>query len=102
MVRIFYKSTFSIKVTAFLTILIALEFCYSIRYMEKNGRETGDPWSLRQSGVYQKVDAQTGNSTWILLQPAESIRQRLRKSLEELGEHTRDRDRFRYHILILS
>ncbi|KAI9775067.1 MAG: hypothetical protein M1839_001459 [Geoglossum umbratile] len=98
----YYKSTLSTKVTTFLTILIALEFCYSVRYMEKNGRETGDPWSLRQSGVYQKVDAQTENSVWILLQPAESIRRRLRKNLEELGEHTPDRDPFRYHILILS
>lgn len=38
--------------------------------MAKNGRKSGSPWSLRQTGVYQKVDFRTGSSTWIMLQPS--------------------------------
>ena len=46
------------------------ELCYTFRYMAKNGRNSGSPWSLRQTGVYQKVDFRTGSTTWILLQPS--------------------------------
>jgi hypothetical protein len=42
--------------------------------MEENSRQHGDPWSLRQTGVYQQVNAEIQNSTWILLQLSRSTR----------------------------
>ncbi|KAF2810676.1 uncharacterized protein BDZ99DRAFT_286872 [Mytilinidion resinicola] len=60
-----------------------------IRYMEKNGRIGYNPWSLRQTGVYQKTDLQTGHSTWVLLQPPQSFVARLR---DHLGHRSTSQD----------
>ena len=80
-----------------------LDVCYCVQYMEKNGRGTGDPWSLRQAGLYQQYHVQRDTSTWILLQPSESVQRRLLKSLKNLAEqNTASADPFRYHILILT
>jgi hypothetical protein len=59
------------------------EVCYNLRYVEKNGRNRGDPWSLRQTGVYQKFNMNTGTSTWIILQPSAYTLGRLGAVLEE-------------------
>lgn len=41
-----------------------------IKYPENNGRSDGaDPWSNRQTGVYQSFDSKTKTSLWILLNP---------------------------------
>ncbi|KAG6979696.1 hypothetical protein FocnCong_v010773 [Fusarium oxysporum f. sp. conglutinans] len=42
------------------------EFCYNIRYFELNGRKRGNPWSLRQTGMYQNCVLRK-QSRWILL-----------------------------------
>ena len=55
--------------------------CYNVGYMERNGRNRGSPWSLRQTGVYQRYDATTESSTWILLQPSDYMRRRLAEAL---------------------
>jgi len=61
-----------------------IELCYNFQYMAKNGRNRGNPWSLRRTGVYQKVDSETGSSCWILLHPSSEV--------EELAENAlRDR-----------
>jgi hypothetical protein len=41
--------------------------------MELNGRQKGNPWSLRQTGVYQQLDLSQQRSAWILLQPSRYI-----------------------------
>ena len=51
----------------------ALEFCYNVRYIEQNGRDRGDPWSLRQMGVYHGFDWRTHSSIWIVLQPSDYV-----------------------------
>jgi hypothetical protein len=80
-----------------------LEVCYTFRYMEKNGRTSGNPWSLRQTGVYQQTHLETGRSTWILLQPSSGLREHLRKLL--LHSATRETsftiDPMQLHQLIL-
>ena len=53
------------------------EICYNFSYLAKNGRGRGDPWSLRQSGVYQQVDLKSNKSLWILLHPSASIKDQL-------------------------
>lgn len=41
-----------------------------LKYPEDNGRGEGaDPWSIRQTGVYQRFESETRTSLWILLQP---------------------------------
>ena len=52
------------------------EFCYAIRYVARNGRSSGSPWSLRQTAAYQRFDSQSGKSVWILLQPSAEGRRR--------------------------
>lgn len=60
--------------------------------MARNGRSQGDPWSLRQTGVYQQFCFKRRCSVWILLQPSDDMRARLWKGLsssqqEINGEH---------------
>ena len=57
------------------------EVCYNIRYMERNERKRGSPWSLRQTGVYQRYNTLTERSAWILLQPSDYMRRRLSEPL---------------------
>ena len=43
---------------------------FVLKYPENNGRSDGaDPWSNRQTGVYQSFDSETKTSLWILLNP---------------------------------
>ena len=43
---------------------------FVLKYPEYNGRtDGGDPWSNRQTGVYQSFDSNTKTSLWILLNP---------------------------------
>lgn len=52
------------------------EFCYAVRYVARNGRSSGSPWSLRQTAVYQQYDWCSGKSVWIFLQPPAEGRRR--------------------------
>lgn len=61
------------------------EICYNLHYMTQNGRNRGDPWSLRQTGVYQKSHLSTGTSAWILMQLAADTRAHLEKRLAGRG-----------------
>ena len=46
---------------------VVAELCYNLRFVQHNGRTLGDPWSLRQIGVYQKYDRTNGRSVWIFI-----------------------------------
>ena len=52
------------------------EFCYAVRYVARNERSSGSPWSLRQTAVYHQYNASTNNSTWIFLQPSTIMQRR--------------------------
>jgi hypothetical protein len=43
------------------------ELCYNMRFVQRNGRSIGDPWSVRQIGVYHKYDGTMQRSVWILI-----------------------------------
>lgn len=45
--------------------------CYNLRYLEKHGRDTRDPWSWRQSVFYHDYDMGCATSSWIIIQPPE-------------------------------
>ena len=51
--------------------------------MERNERKRGSPWSLRQTGVYQRYDTLTERSVWILLQPSDYMHRRLSEPLNK-------------------
>lgn len=61
------------------------EICYVLEYVEENGRSRGDPWSLRQTGVYQQVSLKPRQSVWITLQPSKSTRECVERALQ--GKH---------------
>ena len=43
---------------------------FVLKYPENNGRSDGaNPWSNRQTGVYQSFDCKTQTTLWILLNP---------------------------------
>ena len=51
-----------------LTYLV--EITCVLKYPESNGRTDGaSPWSLRQTGLYQKFEPLTKRSLWVLLNP---------------------------------
>lgn len=50
------------------------ELGYNIKYVEKHGRKLADPYSLRETGVYQKWDPACRRGDWIFMQPSESIK----------------------------
>ena len=48
----------------------SVEMTFVFKYPEHNGRSDGaDPWSIRQTGVYQSFDPLTRTSLWMLLNP---------------------------------
>ena len=72
-----------------------LELCYSIRYMDKNGRDPKKPWSLRQVGVYQQMTSPEQRAVWILVQPPEKLHQQLKSAIAGTSRHEwckQDRD----------
>ncbi|KAH7080741.1 hypothetical protein FB567DRAFT_531627 [Paraphoma chrysanthemicola] len=78
------------------------EASYIIQYVERNGRNRGDPWSLRQTGVYSQTQHSTHQTTWILLQLSKSIRSLLEIELSRIISHrTRDSDYLALHALLL-
>lgn len=82
----------------------SLELCYSIRYMDKNGRDPRKPWSLRQVGVYQQTRNLEKQSVWILIQPPERLHQQLKSAISGTSSHEwskQDRDMM-LHLAVLS
>lgn len=80
--------------------------CYQLLYIEPNGRPSPkDPWSLRQTGVYQKY-SRSGNCTFgMLLHPnSNSVAQtRLETAAETRNENHGLREHpLNMHLIILS
>jgi hypothetical protein len=64
------------------TRLTLLEICYNIPYVHRPGRNLSDPWSLRQTGVYQQLCNGLQTSRWILLNLSESTKLHLKDFVE--------------------
>jgi hypothetical protein len=81
-----------------------LELCYTLQYVEDNGRKDGNPWSSRQTGVYQQVDFKTRKSVWIILQPSKYIRECLEQPLQDQDQNLSgpDRNPMLLHALFLQ
>ena len=76
------------------------EICYKIQYVERNGRNRGDPWSLRQVGVYQKSSLESGRSIWIFARLPNILRARLQQNLREAVG--RDQSPMKFHAILIS
>lgn len=63
------------------------EFCFNLHSYEKNGGKTGNPWSLRQMGIYQKFDLYSQKHVWILLQPFSLAQRTLTRILKRCALH---------------
>jgi hypothetical protein len=83
---------------------LAVETCYTVRFFERNHRNTGDPWSLRQTGVYQRFDTATNNSVWTLIKPSHYLQVRLRDKLHTLARRPQLRPvrHMLLHLVIVS
>ena len=57
------------------------EFCYNFKYVAQNGRPDRNPWSIRQVGIYEKFNVETGQSVWIVLQPSGRVYDRLKEGI---------------------
>ncbi|KAI0411367.1 hypothetical protein F5X98DRAFT_380828 [Xylaria grammica] len=80
------------------------EFGYNIRFFQRNYRSKARPWSLRQTGVYQRFDQKTLVSTWVLLQPSAELLEVIERCL---GSSARSRDHpvtrsLRIHAAIIA
>ena len=56
------------------------EFCYNVKYVARNGRPQRNPWSIRQTGIYERHNLHTGESVWIILEPSERAHRRLKEA----------------------
>lgn len=82
----------------------ATEACYTLHYVEHNGRTRGDPWSFRKTAVYHRSDVQTQSSTWILVKLPSPLKGRLVDRLKKLWQETElcHARNLMVHILILA
>ena len=84
-------------------LIIYLELSYILQFVEKNGRNRGDPWSLRQTGIYQQATIKSHQSAWIFLQLSCSTRIILENALRSSSGCYSDSDSpMTLHALLLG
>ena len=64
--------------------------------MDLHGRDTHNPWSLREMCVYQQYDVERKQTKWILLQPPDRLIERVE------GDRTIHANVLHLHILCMS
>jgi hypothetical protein len=79
-------------------LLVLLEICYNILYVEKYGRPLSDPWSLRQTGVYHQLNKNLTSSHWILL----NLAHHTRLDLEGYFQSTPNQFPLSLHVQLLT
>lgn len=86
----YYGMTASVSPTDFDTYR-TVEICYNIKYVERNYRLPDEPWSVRQTCIYQKFEYSKKSSTWILVQPSGQVQSRIgevfkSRTTEDIGD----------------
>lgn len=64
------------------------EICYNFYYMERTNRTKGDPWSFRQSGIYQQMYPDGETTSWIILQPPNGMIANIKEAFDVPIEET--------------
>jgi len=62
-------------------MLKTVEICYIVRFFEENLRGRGDPWSLRQTAIYQSINCLDGSLAFVLVQPSSFLEKQLEQKL---------------------
>jgi len=77
---------------------------YQFWYAEKNNRKHGDPWSVRQTGVYHRFSTTDPENLWLLLHPMQNSKAQTRMGLatDKLCAEEMAKDPLRFHVLIMS
>jgi hypothetical protein len=79
-------SGMSLLITNRRILLICAEYMYIFKYAEKTGRETDEPWSIRQSAIYHQVRYEDQRSILLLISPYKDTRGE--RSLSDWIENT--------------
>lgn len=90
-------------------ILSVLECAYGFRYVELNHRTEGskdnpdyDPWSVRQTTVYQQYSSTLDRVTFVLIAPSSKGRKCLEMALKRSIGDQRPINAFDLHRIIIS
>ncbi|KAI9800578.1 MAG: hypothetical protein M1833_003236 [Piccolia ochrophora] len=76
----------------------SFELGYSVKHVERHGRPfPSDPFSIRETGVYHKWDANVGNNTWIFIQPSKATK----ADIDKLSSQLPEAFQFQIHIAVL-
>lgn len=83
--HIFSPIMITVSHTAFVLRLLITgpELSYLLHYVEENNRNHGDPWSSRQTGIYQQVKAKGHRSTWIFLKLSGASRRQVETVIQK-------------------
>ncbi|KAH8651810.1 hypothetical protein BGZ60DRAFT_420312 [Tricladium varicosporioides] len=91
------------------TTLGSFECAYGYRYVELNHRDQAkrenpdyDPWSVRQSAVYQQYNSEYKRIMFILITPSETARKNLEKAILHASENGRALNAFDLHRILIS
>jgi hypothetical protein len=90
-------------------MLTVPECTYGFRYVELNHRTAGknenpdyDPWSVRQSAIYQQYNSQYDRIMFILISPSEKARKSLEEAVKRAGQKQKKLNSFDLHRIIIS
>jgi hypothetical protein len=86
-----------------------IECAYGFRYVELNHRKVSnldnpdyDPWSVRQTGVYQQYNSSLDRVTFVLIAPSKKAKKRLGLAVQRCLEDKRCLNVFDLHRIIIS
>jgi hypothetical protein len=84
------------------------ECAYGFRYVEMNGRAIGahdnpdyDPWSVRQTAVYQQYDSSRKRITFLLISPSHTTKSLSQMEIRRLDDDGTPPNPFEFHRTIL-
>lgn len=84
-----------------------IECAYGLRYVELNRRKPmeqpdHDPWSVRQSAVYQQYNSRTDRIMFILISPSNVVREAFIKELEKAAQSGKTLHSFDLHRILVT
>jgi hypothetical protein len=75
--------------------------------VELNGRQPiehtdHDPWSIRQTAIYQQYDQELNRIMFILISPSDTVKTAFTHALEEAGSNNKVLHPFDLHLILVS
>ena len=81
--------------------LIHVEIAYAFRYAERNNRSVQEPWSIRQTAIYQKFKATYRSSSWVMIAASERTETSLDRYIKSC-ENITQLNPFEIHLVVLD